>query len=144
MDEEVPRPEGEPPSMLVVVNEEMRRQFAAIGEVVTFDLTFKMIKGESEAGGRWKLGCFLGTSPTKRMVPLALVVTLLDNTQVYVRFLRTFFLAMKGQPAVLITDEEKAIGAAVKMLQDDGTYRGRHLLDVFHILMNVRKKLNDK
>ena len=30
------------------------------------------------------------------------------------------------------------------MLQDDGTFRGRHLLDVFHIMNNVRKRLNDK
>lgn len=72
-----------------------------------------MVKDQSASGGSWKLGCFLGTSISKRMVPLALVLTLYENTEAYASIMSTFFRAMEGQPAVLITDEEKAIGAAL-------------------------------
>ena len=97
----------------MIVSQEMKNQFREIGDVVSFDLTFKMVRDQSNSGGTWKLGCFLATSPSKRMVPLALVLTLRETTEVYTRILTTFFKAMEGQPSVLISDEEKAIGAAV-------------------------------
>ena len=54
------------------------------------------------------------------MVPLALVVTLHETEEVYASILRTFFRAMEGQPAILITDQERAIQAAVRQLQEKG------------------------
>ncbi len=54
----------------------MKNNFAAYGDVVTFDLTFCTIKSIHPSGKAWKIGCFLGNSCTKKMVPIGLVVTL--------------------------------------------------------------------
>lgn len=51
---------------------------------------------------------------------------------------------MEGQPKVLITDEERAIGSSLKELQESIDFLGIHLLDAYHVLHNVRKRLKRK
>jgi len=91
----------------------MRADFEEHGSVVSFDLTFNLVKGITASGKRWKLGCFLGSSRSRRLVPLGLVLTTLEDHEVYVRIFKTFFQAMRGCPGVLVTDDERAMGAAL-------------------------------
>ena len=51
---------------------------------------------------------------------------------------------MGSPPPVIVSDEEKAMAAALNELQLKGEFSGRHFLDAFHILRNVRKSLRDK
>lgn len=55
-----------------------------------------------------------------------------------------FFLAVGGQPRVIISDEERAIAFALKQLQENGDFKGVHMLDSYHILHNIYKKLKGK
>lgn len=59
--------------MLVATNSEMKRLALQYGDLVSFDLSFNLIKNEHKSGKKWKIGVFLGTSSAKRIVPLALV-----------------------------------------------------------------------
>lgn len=59
----------------MVFTPEMKKQFATYGDLVSFDLTFSLVKGQ-QSSQKWKLGCFLGQSRAKHMVPLGLVLTL--------------------------------------------------------------------
>lgn len=51
---------------------------------------------------------------------------------------------MGGSPEVLITDEETGLLAAIRELKEDRMFKGVHLLDAYHILKNVRKKLDER
>jgi len=51
----------------------MKRNFQDYGDLVSFDLSFNLIKDQHPNGKYWKIGCFLGSSSTKKMVPLAIV-----------------------------------------------------------------------
>jgi len=51
----------------------MKRNFQDYGDLVSFDLSFNLIKDQHPNGKHWKIGCFLGSSSTKKMVPLAFV-----------------------------------------------------------------------
>jgi hypothetical protein len=73
-----------------------------------------MIKNNDINGKQWKMGFFLGVSSCKRIVHLGLVVVLNENKENYVRIFKTFFEAMKGQPKVIVTDEEKTLLAAIE------------------------------
>lgn len=43
---------------------------------MTFDMTFNLIKDvHPETNNHYKLGCFMGLSNSKRLVPFGLVVT---------------------------------------------------------------------
>lgn len=52
--------------------------------------------------------------------------------------------AMEGEPGVFITDEDHALKAAILELQRAKDFRGKHLLDSYHVLHNIRKRLRRK
>lgn len=82
----------------------MKELFRDFGDLVSFDLSYSLIKNDHPSGKKWKVGCFLGSSSSKKIVPLALVATLHETKESYVQILRTFCRAMEGEPKVLITD----------------------------------------
>lgn len=55
-----------------------------------------------------------------------------------------FFEAVGGMPKVIITDEERAIHAALTKLQETHEFTGSQFYDSYHILHNVYKKLGNK
>ena len=122
----------------------MKRLFAHYGDVVSFDLSFNLIKNPHRSGKKWKVGFFLGTSNCKHVVPLGLVATLNETKETYAQIFKTFFNAMGDTPGVVVTDEERAISAALNELKSSRVWFGNHLYDSYHILHNVRKKLKKK
>ena len=55
-----------------------------------------------------------------------------------------FFRLYPKQPGVIITDEQLSMIAALRNLKDRNIFRGVHLLDTFHILKNVKKKVEKR
>lgn len=47
---------------------------------------------------------------------------------------------MGGTPKTVITDQQQAIRAALTELKSSNRFNGYHLLDIFHILRNVKKE----
>jgi len=47
-------------------------------------------------------------------------------------------------PGAIITDESPAIKSAISELQRDRKFTGVHLLDNFHLIRNIKKKLVEK
>jgi hypothetical protein len=92
------------PEIFLLFNSQMKRHFGMYGDMASFDLTFLMIKGENFSGLRWKLGCFIGLSSARHIVPLGLILTLKETQEVYTRIFRTFFEAVGGCPAVIVAD----------------------------------------
>ena len=132
------------PEIFIAVSPKMKNLYHQYKDVISFDLTFNLIKDRHPSGKKWKLGCFVATSAAKRITPLGLVVCLHETAETYCQIFKTYFGIMGSSPAVLVTDEEKAVRAALSELRDEGDFTGIHLLDSFHILKNVRKKLEVK
>jgi hypothetical protein len=84
--------------------------------VLSFDLTFNLIKNTHPSKHKYKVGAFMCTSSCKKLTPVGLVVSLHQSRETYAEIFSTFFKAMGSQPKVLVTDEEKAIRAGVKDL----------------------------
>lgn len=53
-------------------------------------------------------------------------------------------MMMGKKPKAIISDEEKALHSSLLELKADGEFVGQHYYDVFHILRNIRKKLEVK
>lgn len=51
---------------------------------------------------------------------------------------------MPIHPNIIISDESAAIKASIKTLKEDNIFHGIHLLDLYHILKNTKKKLIEK
>ena len=96
---------GSLPEVFVAVSSTMKSLYSKYRDVLSFDLTFNLIKDRHPSGKKWKIGCFVATSAAKRITPLGLVVCLHEKTEVYQHY--------RGCPGVLVTDEERVVGAAL-------------------------------
>ncbi len=90
------------------------------------------------------MGVFLGLSSTNRIVPFGVAITLETTKEAYLDIFKMFFEAVQGQPKVIVTDEERAIHAALVELQSLREFEGVHLFDSFHVLHNIYKRLHNK
>jgi len=54
-------------------------KFSSYKDVVSFDLTYNLIKNTHISTQKWKVGCLLGVSLTKKIAPLALIITLFET-----------------------------------------------------------------
>ena len=99
-----PRSKWEPPELLFATNRIMKNQFQIYGETVSFDFSFNMVRNTHPTGKKWKIGCFLSLSSCKRLVPLAVVFSLKEQSDTYVQIFRTFFSAMGKPPKVIVSD----------------------------------------
>lgn len=96
----------QPPHIAVYVSPAMKKSFSAYGDKISFDLTFSLIKEKSPLGNTWKVGVFLGTSKTGRMVPLGVTITDTMTAESYTTIFRMFFEAHDGRkPESIISDE---------------------------------------
>jgi hypothetical protein len=66
------------------------------------------------------------------------VITNCQSVEAYKFIFKEFFTIMGSWPSCIYTDEEKAMFYAIKELQDEGLYKGIHLLDMFHISAKFR------
>ncbi len=82
---------------------------------------------------------FASKNESLRIVIFGFVVTNNQSSEVYKWLFKSFMEIMGKHPQTIITDEEVAIGKAIRELKDERFYHGHHLLDTFHVLTKFRK-----
>lgn len=135
---------NELPELMMVVTPKMKENFHKYGNWVGFDFTFNMVQENHANGKNWKVGCFMGISSSKKMVPFGLVLSTEETEERFYQIFKSFFDIMKKEAAVIISDEDRALAAALRNLKRDEEFGGVHLLDCFHILRNLKKNLLKK
>lgn len=66
------------PDLLIIITPLMRKNFEKYGrdQFTSFDFTFNLIKdAHPDSNMKYKLGCFMGLSNCRKLVPFALVIT---------------------------------------------------------------------
>jgi len=66
---------NELPELMLIVTPKMKENFEKYGNWVGFDFTFNLVQENHENGKSWKVGCFMGISSSKKMVPYGLVLS---------------------------------------------------------------------
>lgn len=102
-------------------------------------MTYKVIRTEGEK--EFKLGVFAGLSKEYTIKPFAYAILTDETTESIKWAIERFFYFFNSKPTVFITDEQKSIASALLQLTEKGIWEGEHLLDNYHILKNVGKKL---
>lgn len=97
----------------------MKQNFHKFGNWVGFDFTFNLIQENHNNGKNWKTGCFMGISNSRKMVPFALVLSTSETEERFYQIFKSFFDIMKKEPAVIISDEDTSLIAAVRNLKLD-------------------------
>jgi hypothetical protein len=89
----------------VAVNKEMKANFAKYGSLTSFDLTFNLVKNQTQSGEKFKVGGFVGMSNAKRITPFGFAATLYTREEDYCEIFSIFFKIMGKEPSVIVTDE---------------------------------------
>ena len=66
---------NELPALMIIVTPKMKDNFEKYGNWIGFDFTFNLIQENHSNGKNWKVGCFMGISSSKKMVPFGLVLS---------------------------------------------------------------------
>lgn len=131
-------------SFIIAVSPLMKSHFEKYGQWTSLDFTYNMVTPKERGANKYAVGCFVGLSSCKHIVPFALVIACSETKDVYYSIFRSFFDLMGGVPQTIITDEAMSIKGAIKDLAEDKYFEGVHLLDCYHILKNVKKNLKDR
>ena len=108
---------NELPALMLVVTPKMKENFEKFGDWVGFDFTFNMIQEKHASGKEWRIGCFMGISNAKRLVPFGLVLSTEETKERFYQIFKTFSNIMNKSPKIIISDEDKALMFALKALK---------------------------
>ena len=112
---------------------------------MSFDITYNLIKEIKEVQGekpkKWGLGLFLGKNNNNMTIPFGVCLINSQNKADFKNVFRSFFDIMNAQPQSILTDQQIAIIGALEELKSERIWDGSHILDTFHILKNLRKKI---
>lgn len=97
----------------MLVTENMKKSYERLGDILCFDITYKLIKkkvGEARHAG---VGFFVGHDGNSRIV-LYGVSTIDKETSENFQILFDFFFDIMGHlPQTILTDDQKTIGYAL-------------------------------
>jgi hypothetical protein len=107
------------PQLMIVATPKMKDYFHKYGNWVGFDFTFNLVQENYANGKSWKVGCFMGISGSKKMVPFGLVLSTEETEERFYQIFKSFFDIMKKEAAVIISDEDHSLAAALKNMKRD-------------------------
>ena len=111
---------NELPQVMIVVTPKMKESFQKYGNWIGFDFTFNLVQETHPNGKNWKVGCFMGISSSKKMVPFGLVLSTEETEERFYQIFKSFFDIMKKETVVIVSDEDHALAAALKNMKRDG------------------------
>jgi hypothetical protein len=122
-------PPGSYPEIMVVVSPTMKRNFERFGDLVNFHIVDQPILETSETGHNFRLGVFTVYGNNRKML-LAGMTFLCRETAAATRTVFEFFLKIHNkQPESISTNHSKEVCLALSQLQDEGVYKGIHVID---------------
>ena len=104
---------------MLVVTPKMKENFQKFGDWIGFDFTFNLVQEKHKSGKDWKVGCIMGISNAKKIVPFGLVLCIEETKERFYQIFKSFSNIMNKSPKVIISDEDKALTAALKELKED-------------------------
>lgn len=115
--------EGQLPAILIISNDEMKRNYEQFGRSVSFDLTFSLFKEKAvnEEEGKLKdylLGFFAGLNNHNKTVIFGFVITCRTKSSDMSIIFNDFIDHMGGrEPDTIVTDQDTATIASLKDLK---------------------------
>lgn len=89
---------------IIAVSPLMKSHFEKYGQWTSLDFTYNMVTPRERSGKKYAVGCFVGLSSCKHIVPFALVISCSETKDVYYTIFRSFFDLMGNLPQTIITD----------------------------------------
>jgi hypothetical protein len=99
---------------MIVVTPKMKENFHRYGNWVDFDFALDLVQETHTNGKNWKVGCFMGISSSKKIVPFDLVLSAEETEERFYQIFKSFFGIMKKKAAVIVSDENHTLAAVLQ------------------------------
>lgn len=117
----------------------MIRNYQKYGDMVSYDITYSLLKNMSSEGRRYRVGLFCVYDCNIRILLAGISIVCRETTAEMYRVFELFISCHGRPPQSFITDEQESIASAINELKRQELFAGSHLLDPWHLLKNFRK-----
>lgn len=129
------------PNIIVVVSESMRRNYVKYGDILSFDITYKLLKNFNSNGQQYNVGVFCVFDTNNRILIAGVAILCNESTDSMEKVFGMFIKLHNRPPQTIITDQQMTFAKAIQRLKDKKFYNGIHILDPFHVIRSIRKRL---
>lgn len=119
-------------TILLLVSETMKKNYTKFGDIVCFDITYKLIKKKVGQAKHLGVGFFVGQDQNSRIVIFSVSTIRNQTSECFQILFQFFFEIVTYIPETILTDDQKAIGIALKRIKNMKNYSYTHLLDWYH------------
>jgi hypothetical protein len=139
---------GEPkdkyPRTMVIVTPTMKKNFREYGDILSFDITYKMLKNTTNENQRYRLGVFCVTDTNIRILLAGIAILCDETTATMAKVFSFLFELHQKEPQSIVTDQQLSMESAIQLLRESDAYHGIHLFDPWHVLQTIKRKLKDR
>lgn len=100
---------------MVIVSEAMKKNFKSYGDILSFDITYKLIKNTTSDDKRYRLGVFCVTDTNLRILLAGLAIICDETVNTMYKIFQFFFEIHRKQPDSIITDQQGTIETALEL-----------------------------
>lgn len=97
------------PKIMVIASKNMKDNFQDFGDIVSFDITYSLLKNTSVDNLRYRLGVFCVTDTNMRILLAGLAIICEENIATFSKVFQFFFEIHQKQPVSIITDQQVAV-----------------------------------
>ena len=126
---------------MVFASPNMIKNYQKYGDMVSFDITYNLLKNFSTEGRRFRVGVFCVYDSNIRILFAGLAIICRETIVELYRVFELFLRIHGKPPQSFITDEQQSVISALEDLRQKEYWTGVHLFDPWHALKDIRKTL---
>lgn len=128
--------------LLLLCSDSMKRNYDRYGDLLCFDITYKLLKKKKGQARHIGVGFFVGQDENTRITLFAMCTIATETTDNFKRLFAFFFECMGGRvPQTILTDDQRAMVSALEDLKAQQGYQYSHLLDWFHKMEGLKRRI---
>jgi hypothetical protein len=127
--------------ILVMISQTMKKNYERYGDMLCFDITYKLLMRKKEEFRHTGMGFFIGSDENSRILLYGMAVITQETSDNFYILFEFFFDMMVLIPESILTDDQRALGNALNRLKISKKYNYVHLLDWYHKVDALKKHL---
>ena len=120
----------------------MKSNYRKYGDLLCFDITYKLLKKKRKETKHLGVGFFVGQDENTRIVLFGMCTIARETTEYFMKLFSFFFEVMEERiPETILTDDQRTIGLALENLKKEREYKYHHMLDWYHKIEGIKKRI---
>lgn len=120
----------------------MKSNYKKYGDLLCFDITYKLLKKSRKQMKHLGVGFFVGQDENTRIVLFGMCTIAHETTDNFAKLFSFFFEVMEERiPKTVLTDDQRTMGTALEKLKIERGYDYNHMLDWYHKIEAMKRNI---